>query len=505
MLRRSVFIRNAIALPTYTFYDFETTGLNPVFDQVVRGAFEKTDTDFDAQSSLNIMLRLNPDVIPSPTALVVNRLPISSLLLGNDEYSFMRKVHGIVNTPGTVTVGYNSLSFDDQFLRFNFWRNLLPAYTHQYANQCGRMDIYPMTVAYQLFCPEHLKWTVRKNGKVGFKLEEMNQANQLNKTGRAHDAMSDVFTTVALARRLAAKKEMWNSCLRFFDKKADKQKIENCAEKIRVGDEYYQYGLMISHRSIGKVVTPVLLLGDSVAYPNQTVWLKISDQHALSSPKVFRKKYGEPPFFISLDNAVAEKLIENDANFMRDLKWAFESITNNPAWFAGVRDYYLNFKYEQHDCDVNAKLYVSPFPSTEEEALLREFHEAALENKPAVAEKFSRPEHRELALRLFGRNFPELLSNANKEKFGQYIRGVFSEDAVSVDHTGKARFSVIDARHELEKLSTRELDAEQQDILKDYKQWLSYAGKNKAHLFVAPKAEKTALSDQKEILLRRTQ
>lgn len=135
MLRRSAFARNAVGLPTYTFYDFETTGLSPVFDQVVRGAFTNTSADLDVRSSLEIMLRLSPDVIPSPTALVVNRLPISSLLLGDNEYSFMRKVHGIVNTPGTTTVGYNSLSFDDQFLRFGFWRNLLPTYTHQYANQ----------------------------------------------------------------------------------------------------------------------------------------------------------------------------------------------------------------------------------------------------------------------------------------------------------------------------------------------------------------------------------
>ena len=501
-MRRSFLLRNIVP-QTYAFYDFETTGLNSVFDQVLRAAFLRTTRGFQEVDRAEFNIRLNPDVIPSPIALTVNRLSITQLLEGDREYDAMKKIHGIVNTPGTISVGFNSLSFDDQFLRFGFWRHLLPAYKHQYANNCARMDIYPMTVTYRLLCPEHLRWKVRDNGKVGFKLEEMNQANQLVTDGRAHDAMTDVRVTAALAMRLAAQKEAWNICSRFFNKEADKQQIEDCVDKVKVGDDYYQYGLMISHRSAGKEVTPVLLLGDSVAYPNQTIWLKINDHHALSSPKVFRKKQGEPPFFIS-HGVIAERLTASDGDFMSNLKLTLESIVNNPTEFARIRNDALHFKYGRHDCDVDAKLYELGFPSEREAELFREFHDAKLEDKPAVSEKFPRAEHRELALRLFGRNFPELLSRADKEKFAQHVERVFSEEAVSVDHTGETRFSIADARHELEKLSTRELDAEQQDILKDYNRWLSYAGKNKARLFVAPKAENTVLPGQKEILLKRT-
>lgn len=479
MFKRSFLMRN-IAQKTYAFYDFETTGLNPVFDQVLRAAFLRTTHGFQEVERAEFTIRLNPDVIPSPIALTVNRLSIAQLLEGESEYAVMKKMHGIVNTPGTKSIGYNSCSFDDQFLRFGFWKNLFAPYAHQYANNCSRMDIYPMTVTYRLLCPEHLQWKIRENGKIGFKLEEMNQANQLVTDGRAHDAMTDVRVTAALAQRLSTHEEMWDFCSRFFNKEADKQEIADCVDTVKVGDDHYQYGLMISHR--GKEVIPVLLLGHSTAYPNQTVWLKINDHHALSSPIVFRKKQGEPPFFIPIDGAVAGGLTANDSDFIRNLGGAFESIVNNPTEFSGVRNYYLNFQYEKHDCDVNAKLYALSFPSKLEEELFQEFHEAKLENKPAIAKKFPRTVHRELALRLFGRNFPELLLNADKEKFAQHVACVFSKNAIFVDHTGKARFSIKDARDELEKLSKRELDAEQKDIVKDYECWLDHAVKNKGHV-----------------------
>lgn len=81
-----------------------------------------------------------------------------------------------------------------------------------------------------------------------------------------------------------------------------------------------------------------------------------------------------------------------------------------------------------------------------------------------------------------GRNFPELLSKADKENFDRYVKRVFSEDAVSVDHTGKARFSVRDARDELVTLSKRDLDAQQKEIVKDYSRWLEHEVSDKKHI-----------------------
>src|SRR3989338_4589950 len=144
--------------PTYLFYDIETTGLNKCFDQVLQFAAIRTDEKLNTLSREEINIRLNPDVIPAPQAVMTHRIGVDQFQQGISEYEAIKKIHALLNTPNTISVGYNSLGFDDEFLRFSFYRNLLPLYTHQYANGCGRMDIYTITLLYYLFKPNHLLW-----------------------------------------------------------------------------------------------------------------------------------------------------------------------------------------------------------------------------------------------------------------------------------------------------------------------------------------------------------
>ena len=129
-------------MKTYLFYDTETSGLNQCFDQILQFAAIRTDMQLNELERHHFFIQLNSDVIPSPQALITHQIPLDQLLHGEKEIIAIKKIHELVNTPNTISVGYNSLEFDDEFLRFSFYRNLLPPYTHQYANNCGRMDIY---------------------------------------------------------------------------------------------------------------------------------------------------------------------------------------------------------------------------------------------------------------------------------------------------------------------------------------------------------------------------
>src|SRR5689334_3451523 len=128
---------------TFLFYDIETTGLNKCFDQVLQFAAIRTDLNLHELERHEINVRLNPDVIPSPQALLTHRIPIHETQQGIPEITAIKKIHALFNQPGTISLGYNTLGFDDEFLRFSFYRNLLEPYTHQYANNCNRMDLYP--------------------------------------------------------------------------------------------------------------------------------------------------------------------------------------------------------------------------------------------------------------------------------------------------------------------------------------------------------------------------
>ena len=136
---------------TFLFYDLETTGTDPVFDQVCQFAAIRTDHSLNEIERFERFIRLRPDVIPSAAALVKTQRSISDILRGELEYEVMRDIHRLVNTPGTISIGYNSLDFDDDFLRFGFYRNLLPPYDHQWRNGCGRVDLLPLVVLYRHF------------------------------------------------------------------------------------------------------------------------------------------------------------------------------------------------------------------------------------------------------------------------------------------------------------------------------------------------------------------
>ena len=133
---------------TYLFYDLETTGLNKSFDQILQFAAVRTDTDFNELERHEFFVKLNPDVIPSPKAMITHNISFDQINSGIPEFEAISKIHKLMNEPETINLGYNSIEFDEEILRFSFYRNLFDPYTHQYNNFCKRMDILPITVMY---------------------------------------------------------------------------------------------------------------------------------------------------------------------------------------------------------------------------------------------------------------------------------------------------------------------------------------------------------------------
>lgn len=142
---------------THLFYDIETTGLSPCFDQAIQFAAIRSQ-NLQEVERYAFTIRLNCDVTPNPEAMKIHGISYKEIATGLPEITAMQKIHTLFNTPNTITLGYNTLGFDDEFLRFSFYRNLLPPYRHQFANGCHRMDIYPMTILYYLFRPDILQW-----------------------------------------------------------------------------------------------------------------------------------------------------------------------------------------------------------------------------------------------------------------------------------------------------------------------------------------------------------
>ncbi len=67
-------------MSTYLFYDIETTGLNKAFDQAIQFAAIRTDESFDIISEHDFRIKLNPDIIPAPDAILTHHIDIEHMM-----------------------------------------------------------------------------------------------------------------------------------------------------------------------------------------------------------------------------------------------------------------------------------------------------------------------------------------------------------------------------------------------------------------------------------------
>ena len=188
---------------TFYWHDYETFGTDPVRDRPVQFAGQRTDADFNPIGEpLVIYARPADDYLPQPGACLVTGItPQHALENGLPECEVMGRIHDELALPGTCGVGYNSIRFDDEVTRNTLYRNLFDPYAREWQNGNSRWDIIdPLRAAYALR-PEGIEWPLREDGLPSFRLEELTVANGIEHAS-AHDALSDVTATIAVARLL---------------------------------------------------------------------------------------------------------------------------------------------------------------------------------------------------------------------------------------------------------------------------------------------------------------
>lgn len=290
---------------TYLFYDLETSGLSPFFDQIYQFAAIRTDLQLNELARYEYSVKPTRGVVPTPEAMITHRLSLAQLEAeGESEYAVILKIHALLNEPGTISLGYNTLGFDDEFLRFSFYRHLLTPYTHQFANQCRRMDLFPILIFYYLFRSDVLNWP-QKEGQVSLKLDGLTLANQLAE-GQSHHAIVDVEATIALAKILIQDQKMWTYLLDFFVKKQEETRLAKLPW-IEIAQVRYAQGVMVDSKFgyARNLQAPVMCLGQHWHYKNQTIWLRLDDERILTGDLTqltelwgVKKRLAEPPFVI---------------------------------------------------------------------------------------------------------------------------------------------------------------------------------------------------------------
>ncbi|HAP44657.1 MAG: hypothetical protein A2087_13260 [Spirochaetes bacterium GWD1_61_31] len=185
------------------WYDLETFGLDPRHDRIAQFACLRTNLELEPLSAgLTLYNRITPDYLPSPHACLVHGLtPQHTQAEGQCEYELAKALRGEMMLPGTCVAGYNSLRFDDEFVRNLFYRNLFDPYEREWSNGNSRWDVIDLFRAARDLRPEGFEWPVDEVGKPVFKLGALAAANGIPLES-AHDALHDITATILLAKTL---------------------------------------------------------------------------------------------------------------------------------------------------------------------------------------------------------------------------------------------------------------------------------------------------------------
>ena len=141
-----------------------------------------------------------------------------------------------------IFFGYNSLNFDEHFLRQGLFQSAFPPYLTN-TNSNSRGDVMKLIhSASALFPNSFVRPLNDDTGKISFQLEKFAAANGVAHS-KAHDAMGDVEATLGVAKIIMERcPEVWNASL----KTTSKQNVFNlmnqdqvfCVSRFFRGKEY---------------------------------------------------------------------------------------------------------------------------------------------------------------------------------------------------------------------------------------------------------------------------
>lgn len=192
--------------PTFFWHDYETSGADARRDRPMQFAGIRTDDQLNIiEEPVMFYCRPADDLLPHPQAcLITGILPQTALTDGYCEAEFIKKVHEELARPGTCGVGYNSIRFDDEITRNALYRNFFDPYGREWQNDCSRWDVIDMMRLTRALRPEGIVWPEYDDGSPSMRLEDLTKANGIDH-GNAHDALSDVYATIAIAKLVKEK------------------------------------------------------------------------------------------------------------------------------------------------------------------------------------------------------------------------------------------------------------------------------------------------------------
>lgn len=428
---------------TFLWYDLETFGRDPRWDRIAQFAAIRTDSDLrEIGEPLVLYGRISPDYLPDPEACLITGItPRQTAENGLVEAELAREINRILSVPGTCAAGYNSLRFDDEFLRNLFYRTFHDPYRREYAQGNSRWDLLPLVRLAHDLRPEGIQWKTDADGKPLFKLEELTQANGISHD-EAHDALSDVRATIALARLIREKQPRLFSYYLTLRKKDRVRRVLNLEhpEPLVLADP-----LLTRPGGCSSVVWPLTVSPDN---PNQIILFDLRHDPAplwdLPREEIRRRVFssreelaGEervPLLGVQINRVPAIAPVSTlTPERARALGLSLEEIERHASALAGREDLATKIRAvyqrdpsgsdtpgEQGYTDPDLGIYSGGFFGDADQETFRQIHLTPPSELAAAPPSFTDPRGPEMLRRFLGRNYPRELAPEELQRWQSY-------------------------------------------------------------------------------------
>lgn len=216
---------------TFFWYDLETTSINPREGRIMQFAGQRTDMDLQPVGEpVNVLIKLTEDILPDPDAIMVTGItPQATLADGLTEVEFLKFFHEEIAVPDTIFAGYNTVRFDDEFMRCLHYRNFYDPYQWQWMDGRGKWDLLDVVRMTRALRPDGIEWPFTPEGVPTNRLELITKLNGVSHE-HAHDALNDVLASIAVARLIRDKQPKLYDWLLNIRQKSGVEKLVTSGE-----------------------------------------------------------------------------------------------------------------------------------------------------------------------------------------------------------------------------------------------------------------------------------
>ena len=400
---------------TFFFYDLETSGLNPKVDRIMQFAGQRTDMELNPIGEpVNILVKMTEDALPSPSAIAVTKItPQQTLRDGISEKEFVDLISEEIFTPDTIAVGYNTVRFDDEFMRAMLWRNFYDAYEWEWKDGRSRWDMLDVVRLTRALRPDGINWPFTEDGKPTNRLELLTKLNDLAHE-HAHDALSDVYATIAVAKMICEKQpKLFEYLFKMREKNAVKKLVNLDDKKPFV----YASGRYSSEYNKTTVAFPLTSgrNGNVLVFDLRYDLEELDDKYyPVVKELCFNKCPAVAPISV-LEDGGWEKIGLNKETIEKNL----EILNKHPEFAEQMRLKNEEEKEFPQALEPEAALY-DGFLNDRDRIKVAAVRNAKPNELVDFHPEFDDERLPELLLHYKGRNFPETLSESENEKWKEY-------------------------------------------------------------------------------------